>query len=378
MSERKVTFPVVGTEHGETIRRNAETGVEIRSSKLYRGGMEHSVYVPDAEHGYRLADYFGELTSAREEAADRAQDVREQISLSFDEAAAENAERDYQNTDMTEVEAHKAEVVAEFTEHARKQFPTVVAMVEGAAPADPDPAYVERLGFRVRPNGIGTLWTHTLTGVMIGKFPDEAYSVTVPVMGAHVEVVAGFEDFGTFAEALDHAMTLVVRWTRRIQADAEAAREEHFHRFPMIADKSSVYYAGAVRKVWRVSHVLWLQADPGDDDAMITCGYDAAWPVSRTGPKRELPTSIIGHRDVVTFAPDATVVPEAIEGATDVSPWTLDASDEVMRAPGGRVYVYVWQSFVHPEKGRAGRLAAAWLDELRTEGGAARVTLAGL
>lgn len=130
----KATFPVVGKQHGETIRRNAETGIEIRSSKLDRGGMEHSVYVPDAEHGYRLADYFGELISAREEAADRVVYLREAIAAAHSDAITENAERALAEhcPELLAVDTDP-EDAAELTEYARKQFPSVAAMLDTEA-----------------------------------------------------------------------------------------------------------------------------------------------------------------------------------------------------------------------------------------------------
>jgi len=114
---KPITFPVVGKQHGATIRRNAETGVEIRSTKLDRGGMEHSVYVPDREHGYRLWDYFGELANARDEATACAETTRAAITEAYSEAITENAER-------------ALAAKPELTEYARKQFPSVAAMLD--------------------------------------------------------------------------------------------------------------------------------------------------------------------------------------------------------------------------------------------------------
>jgi hypothetical protein len=386
----KTTFPIVGTERGETIRRNAETGVEIRGTRMDNGKSEYTVYAPGRDK-MRLINYYESLAGAREEASDRAQEIRDLRDAAHSDAITENAERAIAEhcpellavdtdpeiaAEVAEANGLDPEDATELTEYARKQFPSVAAMLDGSkeAPAE----RVERLGFRVRPNGIGTLWTHTLTGVMIGKFPGEPYAVTVPVKGAHVEVVAGFDEFPTFEAALDHAMTLVVRWTRRIQDDAEAALVEHFERFPLVADKSHVYYEGRVREVYAVGHVLLLSARSEDPDVAIRVAAEAVFPVSKPpAPKRELPTQVVRHASVVTFADSATVKPEPVPGATAVSPWKIDGTDTVNRAPGGRIYVHVWQSYTDPEKGFSTRLMAAWLDELRTEGGAARVTLPG-
>jgi len=342
MSAKNITFPVVS----KGVRRNAETGIEIHNDS--DGWYVKSFH---SDKGDMFASYASQA-DAREAATADAKLMREQIAEAYDEAQAENAERDYQNTDMTEVEAHKAAVIAQVTDEGdalwRRQFPSVAAMVDAedeirarveaeigqlvggsyqhaatsveivpltfmgepngtfeirvegedfevhrsrggeiddeayevvgtasslaeayriakakiaeieddaplAADTDPEVAAevaeangldaedkvamvaatvgvsapaarnAERLGFRIRPYGTGVQWTHTLTGVMIGRFPGEAFAVTVPVNGAHVEVVAGFDEFSTFDAAVAHAMTLVVEWTRRIQADyAEA------------------------------------------------------------------------------------------------------------------------------------------------------------
>jgi len=142
---KPITFPVVGKQHGATIRRNAETGVEIRSTKLDRGGMEHSVYAPDREHGFRLVDYYGELASARDEAIGQVERMRQIRHDDHSDAITENAERALDlyapellavDTDP-EIAAEVAEAngldeqaTAELTEHARKQFPSVAAMLD--------------------------------------------------------------------------------------------------------------------------------------------------------------------------------------------------------------------------------------------------------
>lgn len=158
MSERKITFPVVG----KGIRRNAETGVEIRSSKLDRGGMEHTVYYPTRDR-MQLVNYFETLAGAREEAADRAQEIRDLRDVAHSDAEQENAHREALAicasipvdgrpaavtallveaellTDAVEnlrlvkrAAALFAEVTAPLTEYARKQFPSVAAMIENA------------------------------------------------------------------------------------------------------------------------------------------------------------------------------------------------------------------------------------------------------
>lgn len=88
---RSITFPVVS----KGVRRNAETGVEIRSTKLDRGGMEHSVYAPDrrTRDGMRLVDYYGDLASARDEAIGQAERVRQIRHDDHSDAITENAQR---------------------------------------------------------------------------------------------------------------------------------------------------------------------------------------------------------------------------------------------------------------------------------------------
>jgi len=116
---KPITFPVVGKQHGATIRRNAETGVEIRSTKLDRGGMEHSVYAPDRDPmvGMRLWDYFGELANARDEAIGQVERMRQIRHDDHSDAITENAER-------------ALAAKPELTEYARKQFPSVAAMLD--------------------------------------------------------------------------------------------------------------------------------------------------------------------------------------------------------------------------------------------------------
>lgn len=126
MSERKITFPVVGKQHGETIRRNSETGIEIRSSKLDRGGMEHTVYLPDREQGLVMWEYFGELSNARDEATGWAETMRAIIAADHSDAIDEHAER----TIAAVRETDHAEAIEDDLSHARKQFPSVFAMIE--------------------------------------------------------------------------------------------------------------------------------------------------------------------------------------------------------------------------------------------------------
>jgi len=132
MSERKITFPVVA----KGIRRNAETGVYIVTLAFFGASTgQYEVRYP-TRNGYAVAETPDSLAHARAIATDLVEQMRRNIATAYDEAQAEDAERDYQNADMTEVEAHKATVVAEataeFTEYARKQFPSVAAMIENA------------------------------------------------------------------------------------------------------------------------------------------------------------------------------------------------------------------------------------------------------
>jgi hypothetical protein len=132
--------------------------------------------------------------------------------------------------------------------------------------------------------GIGTVWRHAATGIEVGKFPDEPfYVVSVPVAKQHVEV------FTTVLETLDPdeayaaACDQVAIMRAAIEKAEAQALVEHFERFPLVANESSVMFKGNVHKVWRTGHVLWLQADPADDDTMIQIGDGGAWPISRTG-----------------------------------------------------------------------------------------------
>lgn len=106
----KTTFPLIGTEHGETIRRNAETGVEIRGTRMDNGKSEYTVYAPGRDK-MRLINYYETLAGAREEASDRAQEIRDLRDAAYSDAITENAER-------------------AIAEHC--QFPSVAAMIEKA------------------------------------------------------------------------------------------------------------------------------------------------------------------------------------------------------------------------------------------------------
>lgn len=125
MGSAKITFPVIGTERGITTRRNAETGVEIRSTKLDRGGMEHTVYAPmrgkqvGSLGNLRLINYFETLAGAREEAMDRAQELREQIAEAYSDAITENAKRAIAKYAATEPPATAATIIGRIPLHAR-------------------------------------------------------------------------------------------------------------------------------------------------------------------------------------------------------------------------------------------------------------------
>jgi hypothetical protein len=91
MGNAKITFPITANN----VRRNAETGVEIRTWKT-ASGMEYSVYAPmlSSQGRLQLINYFDTLAGAREEALDRAQELRDQIAEAHGQAITEDIERE--------------------------------------------------------------------------------------------------------------------------------------------------------------------------------------------------------------------------------------------------------------------------------------------
>jgi hypothetical protein len=189
---RKITFPVVSTAGGVTIRRNSETGVEIHSVKLDRGGYEHSVYVPRLSNdGMRFEDWFGELSNARARAFDEAEMMREVIAEAYD-AAAKAEEQG--NADIERA---------------------MVATVLGR-------------GFTVE----GDTYTHP-SGVVIAPAYAEFGEYEVRIEGhPHATVT-----YDTFAEAADEALGVAYSLGSAIPAAAEAEplTERARKQFPSVA-----------------------------------------------------------------------------------------------------------------------------------------------
>lgn len=216
MANSKITFPI--TSKG--VRRNAETGVEIRSTKLYRGSMEHTVYAPGRDR-MRLINYFETLTSARECGIDHAERMRDQREADHSDAIDEHAERII----AAVREADHAEAIGDDLSHARKQFPSVFAMIEGNEVAAESPSYVRVV------IGSGMVLRHVETGVEIGKFPGQPYAVCVPLNKLSVEAFDIKAEHRTlaaakaaaFASIIEMRTAIVLAHEQAIALDAESS-----------------------------------------------------------------------------------------------------------------------------------------------------------
>lgn len=118
MGSSKITFPVVG----KSVRRNAETGVEIVKSEPDNGdGVYYTVRLGDDAWSAPT------LAEAREYAIECAEAIRRELLGAWSDAVTENAQR--------AIAKHCPEVVTPVIseDNARNQFPSVFAMVEAEA-----------------------------------------------------------------------------------------------------------------------------------------------------------------------------------------------------------------------------------------------------
>lgn len=87
---RAITFPTV---KGTKVRRNAETGIEIHSTRDDLGRTEYTIYSPDRDGGlsYRGTEF--SLAEARSLATERVEIRRLEIADAYAEALGEHTER---------------------------------------------------------------------------------------------------------------------------------------------------------------------------------------------------------------------------------------------------------------------------------------------
>ena len=94
MSERKITFPGVGTEQGSRVWRNAETGVEIIRGKNFKEAGLYYVCVPTLDEAGRMViGTATTLAQARVKARVRAEYRRDRIATDYTLALLEDSDR---------------------------------------------------------------------------------------------------------------------------------------------------------------------------------------------------------------------------------------------------------------------------------------------
>jgi hypothetical protein len=282
------------------------------------------------------------------------------------------------------------EAEPELTDHARKQFPSVAAMLDDPTKQFPlfpvTPGTDDRRnaesgveivaqrffndpinGYEVRrpaPHKYG--YVVVLHADTLGEAYDEACAQHYAIMGG-IDVNTPHHDAEVVAADTDPEIAAEVAEANGLDAEDAAA---------MVTEAETRAILAAIPASARRGEVCTLIGKSLNAHTPAYARAFAEQARDLAAPKR-LPLSVVRHASPVSFAPNATEKPADVPGATNVSPWKIDGTDTINRAPGGRIFVHVWQSYTDPEKGFSTRLFTAWLDELRTEGGASRVTLPG-
>lgn len=345
---------------GEGKRVNLETGVEIvkvPAQRIGRNGWRvagYEIRFPSRDGGFDQPSFEPTFREAKDAADERAEMIREVIAEAYDEALAE-ADR-IEQADADAVPA--VEAVEGLLVRFRSTFsPDLVGIefriasaVRVAAESAGGYAFVTLQAFVKADTRSGLRAVYRLGNLDDLRTLDGGRVVAAASKAAADEDAA---EMAAHAEAMETLRSIPT-----------------FNRPQAVTDM----LVGAELITDAVAHLAVVKAAKSLSEAFeMLNGTD---PNRRYPTRKPLPVKTLRHGDVVTFAPDATSAP-SITAGTEKAPWKIDGTGAPEEAPGGRVYVYVWQSFIHPTKGRATRAASVWLDELRTEDGTARVTLPG-